>query len=77
MRFKIAELNVVLRFLQNVEFPLAIRYIVKLSEFLWLYVFWGFVIEYFSLSEFFAVRDLGVFVVLGITDCNVTYDSYI
>ena len=61
MRFKIAELNVVLRFLQNVEFPLAIRYIVKLAEFLWLYVFWVFVIAFFSLSEFFAVRDLSVY----------------
>ena len=33
----------------------------KLSEILSLYVFWVFVIEYFSLSEFFVVRDLGVF----------------
>ena len=70
MRFKIAELNVVLRFLQNVEFPLVIRYIVKLSEILSLYVFWVFVIEYFSLSEFFVVRDLSVVGTHFFTFCN-------
>ena len=60
MRFKIIESAFVLRFWPNIEFPFANYIVVKLSNICSFTVFWSIDNRFFSLSEFFVVRDLGV-----------------